>query len=152
MIGGGFCGNAQQEDTRMFRELYTSALTEGKSYDWLNYLSNQIGGRLSGSVQAEQAVTYTKKEMEALGLDRVWLQPVMVPKWVRGTPEFAYIESEPGVTNNVPVCALGGSIATPAGGLKASVIEVKGVEDLPKLGRGQSKVKSSFIIVRWTRP
>lgn len=148
MIGGGFCGIAQQEDTRMFRELYTLALTEGKSYDWLNYLSNQIGGRLSGSVQAEQAVTYTQKEMEALGLDRVWLQPVMVPKWVRGTPEFAYIESEPGVTNNVPVCALGGSIATPAGGLKASVIEVNGVEDLPKLGRGQIEGK----IVFYNRP
>ena len=141
-------GNAQQEDAQMLREIYTTSLKNGKSYDWLNYLSNQIGGRLSGSVQAEQAVTYTQKEMEALGLDRVWLQPVMVPKWVRGTPEFAYIESEPGETNNVPVCALGGSIATPAGGLKASVVEVQGVEDLAKLGRSQIEGK----IVFYNRP
>lgn len=148
IIGGWVRGNAQQDDAQMFQELYKAALSEGKSYDWLNYLSNQIGGRLSGSVQAEQAVTYTKKEMEGLGLDRVWLQPVMVPKWVRGTPEFAYIESEPGVTNNVPVCALGGSVATRAGGLKASVIEVQGVEDLPKLGKQNIEGK----IVFYNRP
>lgn len=127
--------SAQDSDSVMLRKIYTASLTEGKAYDWLNHLSNQIGGRLSGSVQAQQAVDYTKKELEQLGLDRVWLQPVMVPKWVRGTAEFAYIESEPGNTNNVPICALGGSVATPAGGLKASVVEVQGVEDLEQLGR-----------------
>lgn len=125
----------QQEDAAMIKKLYDLSLTRGKSYDWLNYLSNQIGGRLSGSVQAQQAVEYTRRELEALGLDKVWLQPVMVPKWVRGTPEFAYIESEPGNTNNVPICALGGSVSTPVGGLKAPVVEVQGVEDLERLGR-----------------
>lgn len=145
IFGGITLVSAQQEDIQMLQEVYTASLTDGKSYDWLNYLSNQIGGRLSGSVQAEQAVTYTKKELETLGLDRVWLQPVMVPKWVRGTPEFAYIESEPGETNNVPVCALGGSVATPAGGLKASVIEVQGVEDLAKLGKSRIEGKIVFF-------
>jgi hypothetical protein len=116
---------AQTADERQIREIYDAALVQGKAYDWLNHLSNQIGGRLSGSVQAQQAVNYTKAQLDSLGLDRVWLQPVMVPKWVRGTPEFAYIESKPGFTNNVPICALGGSVATPPGGLKANVIEVK---------------------------
>lgn len=126
---------AQQDDPQMIRRIYDLALTEGKAYDWLSHLSNQIGGRLSGSVQAQQAVEYTKKELEGLGLDRVWLQPVMVPKWVRGTPEFAYIESAPGHTNNVPVCALGGSVATPPGGIKAGVVEVRSFEELKALGR-----------------
>lgn len=139
---------AQDQDAEVLRSIYTASLTDGKAYDWLNHLSNQIGGRLSGSVQAQQAVDYTKKELEELGLDRVWLQPVMVPKWVRGTAEFAYIESEPGNTNNVPVCALGGSVATPAGGLKAGVVEVQGVEDLPKLGRDAIEGK----IVFYNRP
>lgn len=136
---------AQQEDADMIKKIYDLALTEGKSYDWLGYLSNQIGGRLSGSVQAEQAVEYTRREMEKLGLDRVWIQPVMVPKWVRGTPEFAYIESEPGNTNNVPICALGGSVATPIGGLKARVVEVKSFEDLAQLGRDKIAGKIVFF-------
>jgi len=139
---------AQSEDEKQIKAIYNMSLTEGKAYDWLNYLSNQIGGRLSGSVQAQEAVEYTKEQLETLGLDRVWLQPVMVPKWVRGTPEFAYIETKPGLTTNVPICALGGSVGTPDGGLKASVIEVKGIEDLEKLGRKEIEGK----IVFYNRP
>ncbi len=136
-------GFSQTNDEKQIRAIYSSTLTEGKAYDWLNYLSNQIGGRLSGSLQAQQAVEYTKKQMDSLRLDKVWLQPVMVPKWVRGTPEFAYIENQPGMTNNVPICALGGSVATPGVGIKADIIEVKGIEELKELGR--SKVTGKIV-------
>ncbi|HET8735771.1 MAG TPA: M20/M25/M40 family metallo-hydrolase [Pricia sp.] len=138
----------QNEDARQIQKIFDAALTEGKAYDWLNFLSNQIGGRLSGSVQAQQAVEYTRKQMESLGLDRVWLQPVMVPKWVRGTPEFAYMETAPGATTQVPICALGGSVATPPGGIKANVVEVKGLEELKTLG----KAKIAGKIVFYNRP
>ena len=138
-------GSSQTSDEKQIRAIYSSTLTEGKAYDWLNYLSNQIGGRLSGSIQAEQAVEYTKKQMDSLGLDKVWLQPVMVPKWVRGTPEFAYIENQPGMTNNVPICALGGSVATPGVGIKADIIEVKGIEELKELGRSNVAGKIVFF-------
>lgn len=139
---------AQSNDEKQIKAIYDMALTDGKAYDWLNYLSNQIGGRLSGSVQAQQAVEYTKEQLDSLGLDRVWLQPVMVPKWVRGTPEFAYIETKPGLTTNVPICALGGSVGTPDGGLKANIVEVQGIEDLEKLGRKKIEGK----IVFYNRP
>lgn len=137
--------NGQTEDEKQLRSIYDAALTEGKAYDWLNHLSNQIGGRLSGSVQAEQAVAYTKTQLDSMGLDRVWLQPVMVPKWVRGTPEFAYFESTPGVTTNVPICALGGSVATKPGGLKANIVEVKGLDELEALGREKLEGKIVFF-------
>lgn len=139
---------AQNADELQLQKFYEAALTEGKSYDWLNYLSNQIGGRLSGSVQAQQAVNYTKMQLDSLGLDRVWLQPVMVPKWVRGTPEFAYFETTPGVTTNVPITALGGSVPTPQKGIKAEVIEVQGIEDLAALGKDKIQGK----IVFYNRP
>ena len=57
----------------------------------------------------------------------------MVPKWVRGPKEFALIETEPGVTFDVDVCALGGSVATPSVGIKSNVIEVSAFEDLKNL-------------------
>jgi len=126
---------SQTEDELKIKAIYDMALTQGKAYDWLNHLSNQIGGRLSGSVQAEQAVEYTKTQLEALGLDRVWLQGVMVPKWVRGTAEFAYFETKPGITTNVAIAALGGSVPTPSGGLKAGIVEVRSLEELQDLGR-----------------
>lgn len=137
-----------QTDEKVFREIYSNSLTQGKSYEWLDYLSNQIGGRLSGSLNAERAVNWTKSELELLGLDKVWLQPVMVPKWVRGAPEFAYIETAPGKTTQVNICALGGSISTPVTGLKANLVEVKSFEELESLGRDKIQGK----IVFYNRP
>lgn len=136
---------SQSNDEAQLRKIYDAALTKGRSYDWLNHLSNQIGGRLSGSIQAQQAVDYTKTELDALGLDQVWLQPVMVPKWVRGTPEFAYFETEPGVTTNVPITALGGSVATPPKGIKAKVIEVQSIDELSVLGEDKIAGKIIFF-------
>ena len=143
-----FSSAFSQNDEKIIKDIYDNSLTNGKSYEWLDYLSNQIGGRLSGSLNAERAVNWTKSEMELMGLDKVWLQPVMVPKWVRGAPEFAYIETKPGKTTSVNICALGGSVATPTTGLKAKVIEVKSFEDLEKIGKENIKGK----IVFYNRP
>ena len=48
------------------RDIYDTALTSGKSYAWLEHLSNQIGGRLSGSLEAERAVSWGEEELKAL--------------------------------------------------------------------------------------
>lgn len=132
-------------DSLEIRKLYDMSLLNGQSYKWLDYLSNEIGGRLSGSYEAQQAVEYTKAELEKLGLDKIWLQPVMVPKWVRGEREFAYIQTGPGETRNVNITALGSSVATPPGGTKAQVIEVQGIEDLAEYGRENIEGKIVFF-------
>jgi len=148
LIGQEILAQEQTADKQMLRSIYDTALTDGAAYDWLDYLSNEIGGRLSGSLEAEKAVQYTKEVMQEIGLDSVWLQPVMVPKWTRGVPEYSYIETAPGISSVVNVCALGGSVATPDGGLKAEVVEVKGIEELEALGRDAIQGK----IVFYNRP
>ena len=139
--------NAQNEEdiNKQISKIYRKALIEGKSYDWLDHLTNQIGGRLSGSLNMESAVKWAKEELDGLPLDSVWLQAVMVPKWVRGTFEYANIESSPGNTINVNICALGGSIATPSIGIRANVVEVKHLDDLAKLGKEKIKGKIVFF-------
>ncbi len=132
-------------DKKQLRTFFDTSLLNGQAYKWLDYLTNRIGSRLSGSLGAERAVAWTKAELDALGLDRVYLQPVKVPKWVRGAKEFALIETAPGVTFNVPITALGGSVATPSVGLKAFVVEVKGIEELKALGREQIEGKIVFF-------
>ncbi len=138
---------SQSHDEQKLKQIYNSALTNSKCYAWLDNLSNNIGSRLSGSIGAEKAVLYTKTQLESLGLDRVYLQEVMVPHWVRGEKETAYI-----VMNNkkisVPVCALGGSIATPISGITAEVIEVHSLKELSDLGTEKIKGK----IVFYNRP
>jgi len=143
--------NAQSSaHEEQIKTLYHKSLTSGKAYDWLDNLSNKIGGRLSGSLNAERAVAWGKTELESLGLDRVYLQKVMVPKWVRGTFEYASIITGPGMSMNVPVCALGGSIATPSSGLRAGVVEVKSFEELEALG--EEKIKGNFVFFNRPMP
>ena len=63
---------AQEErDSLMLKSIYKMALLNGQAYDWLDYLTNQSGGRLSGSLNAERAVEWSKEELEKLNLDRV---------------------------------------------------------------------------------
>lgn len=133
------------QDSIMLKKLYNAALTDGKAYDWLDYLSNEIGGRLSGSFEAERAVKYTEAELEKLGLDKVWLQPVMVPKWTRGFKEYAYIEGDAGEKTLTNICALGGSVPTPNLGIKAEVVEVQNFEDLAILGKENIAGKIVFF-------
>lgn len=140
--------NSSKEDSLQIRKIYDLALTEGESYTWLEHLSNNIGGRLSGSRNAQKAVDYTKAELEKLGLDKVWLQPVMVPKWTRGGREYSYLETAPGDTRDLNITALGGSISTPVGGAKSPVIEVQGLEELAELGKDKIQGK----IVFYNRP
>ncbi|MFT4762873.1 MAG: hypothetical protein ACI9LN_004862, partial [Saprospiraceae bacterium] len=84
ILFNGFAVLAQTKEEQTIKEIYKSSLTNSKCYTWLDDLSNKIGSRLSGSAGAEKAVLYTKAQLETLGLDRVYLQEVMVPKWVRG--------------------------------------------------------------------
>ena len=66
-------------DAETIKKIYDASLSNGKSYEWLDYLSNQIGGRLSGSLNAERAVQWTKEEMDKAGFDKVWLQRCLQP-------------------------------------------------------------------------
>ncbi|MFV8326156.1 M28 family peptidase [Flavobacterium sp. ZS1P14] len=132
---------AQTNDEKIIKEIYKSALTHSKCYSWLDYLSNKIGARLSGSASAEKGVQYTKEQLATLGLDKVYLQEVMVPKWVRGEKETAYIQDNK-TKINVPICALGGSVATSKNGLTAEVVEVHSIKELEALG---TKIKGKIV-------
>ena len=132
------------ENSIFIDKIYDEALANGNSYEWLDYLSNQIGGRLSGSINYDRSVKWGMGELEMINLDSVWLQPVMIPKWVRGAPEYAHIESSPGNTISVPIAALGGSISTPSIGISANVTEVKNFKELKMIGKDSIRGKIIF--------
>jgi hypothetical protein len=132
------------KDSTHIRAIYTQALQNPVGYQWLDFLSNQIGGRLSGSPQAAAAVNFTYQVMDTLGLDRVFLQEVMVPHWVRGKKEVGKMISAKYGSKEFPVCALGNSVGTGTEGLAASVIEVISFEELAKLGKEKVQGKIVF--------
>ena len=133
-----------QTDSLVVRSFFNKELTNGKCYKRLDYLSNQIGGRLSGSPQAQKAVTWAYETLKEEGFDSVWLQSVMVPHWVRGNKEEAYFVSEK-TKVNVNICALGNAVATSKKGLLANIIEVQNFAELRKLGSEKVKGKIVFF-------
>jgi hypothetical protein len=132
------------EDSITLRRIANDILLNGKAYEDLRYLCKNIGARLSGSANAQKAVEATAKMLKEAGADTVYLQPCMVPHWVRG-------EKEQGVIHwgndkkSLNVCALGMSIGTPDAGLKAEIIEVANFDELKKLGAEKVKGKIVFF-------
>lgn len=137
---------AQNSDEQIIKQLYDKALLEGQSYEMLEYLTTKIGGRLSGSPQAAAAVEYTNHIMKQYGFDTVWLQPVMVPHWVRGKKEIGrVVNSKKMGSIELNVCALGNSVGTGTSGVLANIIEVKNLEELKQLGEKNIRGKIVFF-------
>ncbi|HEX8657945.1 MAG TPA: M20/M25/M40 family metallo-hydrolase [Hymenobacter sp.] len=134
-------------DSLALRKIFDEALLRGESYENLRYLTGTIGARLSGSPQAQQAVDWGKATMEKAGFDRVYLQEVMVPHWVRGAKERGEILGNKDKGIKAPVCALGGSVGT-NGKLKAGVVEVHSLDEVKNLP--EAAVKGKFVF--YNRP
>lgn len=120
-------------------EIKNAGLNLLGSYKLLQELT-AIGNRLSGSEGYERAVEWSKKALQTAGCDSVWLEPVMIPQWIRGNIEKATM-SLGGKREALAICALGGSIATPKKGIRAEVIEVTSLDETRQLGnRAKGKI------------
>jgi carboxypeptidase Q len=135
--------NAAPYDSLAHR-IVKEALGSNKAYEMLSDLCTSIGHRLSGSPEAAEAVQWAERRMEEFGFDDVHLEPVMVPHWVRGPAEQAYVEEPSGGHETLAVAALGGTIGTPLGGISGEVLEVTSFDELHKLGE-QAKGKIIFF-------
>jgi carboxypeptidase Q len=137
--------NAQTAaDSIQLRRMADDILRKNAAYENLRFLCKKVGSRLSGSAGAEKAVTETARMLREAGADTVYLQPCMVPHWVRGAKEEAYITLSNGKTYPLKAAALGNSVGTPAKGISAGIIEVKNFAELDKLGKAGIEGKIVF--------
>lgn len=129
-----------EQEKAFIDRIYDQCLTDSRSYSWLESLCFDIGHRLSGSPAAEKAVAWGKTALDTLGLDSVWLQPCIVPHWVRGKKEMvAALASKEKIPLNA--LALGGSVG---GNVTAEVVEITAWEQLEQLGEKVLKGKIIF--------
>ncbi len=141
--------SAQKTDEQMIAQIFETALTQGHSYENLRELCKDIGPRLSGSDNAAKAVEWGQKKLQEMGVDRVFLQKVMVPHWIRGEKEKAHLVNSASLGDQtLNICALGGSISTDKTGVSAEIIEVQEFSELAKLGKEKIQGK----IVFYNRP
>lgn len=131
-------------DEQIIRKIYDEALEQGQAYEDLRGLCKDIGARLSGSEELEQAVLWGEGIFKFLEPDNVFKQSVLVPKWVRSKKESGYFYSTSGRTK-MDISALGGSVNTGLNNfISGKVIEVDQLEDLAKLG--EEKIKGKFVL------
>lgn len=136
---------AQVIDSVTIRNIFNQALTKGEAYKNLEVLCRDYGKRLAGSPGAAGAVNYTQRLMQQYGFDSVWLQPCMVPHWVRGEKETAYYITNKSEKKELTICALGNSTGTGNKGIIAPVIEVKSFAQLDSFGRKNIEGKIVFF-------
>ncbi|MGA9978833.1 MAG: M28 family peptidase, partial [Candidatus Sulfotelmatobacter sp.] len=114
----------------------SAALADDYAYHQLAHLTENIGPRPTGSIQANAAVDYVAAELRQLGLE-VQLEEVKVPHWARGAETAELVEypgQAKGTEQKIVLTALGGSTATPAAGITADVVVVNDFDQLKALG------------------
>ncbi len=142
-------GANAQNDSLTMRKLSDNILLEGTCYENLRVLCKQVGHRLSGSPQAAKAVVWGQKAMEAAGADKVWLQPVDVPHWVRGKERLSLRFQGEKSFKDVKVLSIGNTVGTDGKVLEAPVVIVKSIEDFKKLQKEEVKGKIIFFNYRF---
>jgi len=123
----------EDPDVVMLRRIHNTALSGSPAYAQLRELTENFPGRLSGSKNLEAAVAWARSILEKTGADRLELQSVMVPHWERGAPESVRIIGPVGTRSQAELLsatALGGSVPTPAGDLRAAVVELLALDAL----------------------
>ncbi len=137
---------AQTDSAQLYR-IADEVLLRGRCYEDLRTLCKKVGHRLSGSPGAVKAVQWGEAAMKATGADRVWLQPVDVPHWVRGA-EYLTLDFGAG-QRQVPMLSLGNSQGTGGKPVTAPVVMVRSFAEFDALPAAAVKGKAVFFNYRF---
>jgi len=127
MLSHSFGESIKSKYVETSLKIISKSLTDSTAYNRLGYMCDTFGPRLSGSKNLENAINWILKEMKNDGLDNVRGEKVAVPTWIRGKESVTLLSP---FKKELSMLGLGGSIATPRGGLKAEVIVVNDWDEL----------------------
>jgi carboxypeptidase Q len=142
LLCAGFAVHGQ--DSLVFRKISDEIMLRGKCYDDLRILCKTVGHRLSGSPQAAKAVEWGEQTLREAGADKVWLQMVTVPHWVRGK-ESLKLKFGNSNWQNIPMLSLGNTVGTDGKVLESQIIMVEDFAAFNKLSRAEVKGKIVYF-------
>lgn len=131
-------GQITEQYRSVVDRIVAAALADPGAYEKLEYLTDRIGNRLSGSPALEEAVKWAASAMSADGHENVHTEPVKVPHWVRGEARAAITRP---IQRSISLLALGGSVGTREGGIRAPLVVVSSYEELERLEQGAVRGK-----------
>ena len=127
MLSHSFGESIKSKYVETSLKIISKSLTDSTAYNRLGYMCDTFGPRLSGSKNLENAINWILKEMKNDGFENVRGEKVAVPTWIRGKESVTLLSP---FKKELSMLGLGGSIATPRGGLKAEVIVVNNWDEL----------------------
>jgi hypothetical protein len=138
--------SAQTADSLLIKSIADTILTNGNAYENLRILCKTVGARLAGSPQMYKAEKWAIRTLKEAGADTVYLQPCLVPRWVRGGRDEASItwtdnRGRP-QKKTLDVLALGNSLGSGASGVRAPVILIHNFDELE---RRKDEVKGKIV-------
>ncbi|KAA0126599.1 M20/M25/M40 family metallo-hydrolase [Chryseobacterium sp. SN22] len=144
LLAGITAYSQTKKDSVQFAGIFSEILNNGKAYTELRDLTKNIGHRLSGSEAYEKSVQWAAKKLRDAGADKVWLQDVMIPVWVRGK-ESLQIKTANGKWRNVRMLSLGNSEGTGGKDVSGEIIMVRSMQEYDQLTPEQVKNKIVFF-------
>jgi carboxypeptidase Q len=126
-------------------ELRERALQDTTAWQAVESLTTEIGPRLAGSEADARAVRWAEARFKALGYDKVWLEEVTFPKWVRRSERGEVLGEH---AQPLSLTALGGS---PGGIVDAEVMGFADLAALEAAPAGSLAGKIAFVDYRMTR-
>jgi Zn-dependent M28 family amino/carboxypeptidase len=125
-------------------QLRERALADRTGWNVVESLTTEIGPRLAGSDADAKAVAWAQAKFKALGFDKVWIEPVTFPKWVRRSERAAVLGEH---AQPLTVTALGGS---PAGTVEAEIVRFADLAALEAAPAGSLAGKVAFVDYQMT--
>lgn len=120
-------------------QLRERAQQDRTSWQVVESLTTEIGPRLAGSEADARAVRWAEAKFKSLGYDKVWLQPVSFPKWVRRSEYGAVLGDN---AQPLHLTALGGS---PGGTVEGEIVRFADLAALEAAPAGSLAGKIAFV-------
>jgi len=135
----GSVGPVTVKQAEAFRD---TAIDGSKAYEWLEGLTTEVGPRLAGSEQEARAREWAVNRLESLGFERVRVEPFTIPGWERGSETAHVLDPYP---QPLAVTALGGSVATPEGGISGKIRGFATLDQLEQLPNGSLRGEIVYV-------
>ena len=139
---GGVAGTYRAAADSLMR----AATRDSAAFDRIARLVDGFGHRMTGSRSLEAAIDWILAEMRKDGLQNVRGEPVRVTHWVRGAESAVLVRPR---LDTLHMLGLGGSVATPKGGITAPVVVVSSFDELERR-KGEARGRIVLFDVPFT--
>lgn len=124
------------------------AMAGSQAWSVVESLTTEVGPRMAGTPADARAVEWAQAKFKAMGFDKVYLEPVTFPVWLRHSEKAEVLAPFP---QPLVITALGGSVGTGDKPLEAEVVEFSDLAALVAAPEGSLAGKIAYVSNRMVR-